>query len=108
MHVCVHTCVLKMIICEELCTFLSLPDRPSGSNHTGLCLFSFLLFSLPLQKSHRARATGPEGKRRRGWTATIGQGDGGAGRSEMEGVTGEDAPEWMALPVQRSVSPARV
>ena len=106
-HLCAHTCVLKMIIYEEICTFLSLPGRPSGPNHTGLCLLSFLLFSLPLWKSHRARVTGPEGKRRRGWTTTIGQVGGGAGRSETEGVTGEDTPEWMVLPVQLSVSPAR-
>ena len=89
-HACAHTCVLKMMIYKELCTFLSLPERPSGPSHTGLCLVSFLLFSLPLRRSHRARAAGPEGKRRRGWKATIGQG--------QEGVTwresGEDAPVW--------------
>ena len=84
-HACAHTCVLKMIIYEELCTFLSLPERPSDPNHTGLCLLSCLLFSLPLQRSHRARATGPEGKRKQGWKAAIGQGDGGAGRSESQG-----------------------
>ena len=107
-HACAHTCVLKIIIYKELCTFLSLPERPSDPNHTRLYLLSCLVFSLPLRRSRRARATGPEGKRKRGWKAAIGQGDGEAGRSEKEGVTGEDAPVWTVLPVQLSASPARL
>lgn len=116
MHVCArvcvcgyaHMCVSEMMFFVELPAFLSVFAliSPPCLNHTHFCLVSFLLFSLPLLSSCRVQTRGQR-KARRGWTATLGDREGGTGKSEVDGSDAvQRGPQGRMPSVDSSACPA--
>ena len=80
-HVCVGDGVLRGASRISVCICL---DQPSLPQPHPLLSTLLSLFSLPLLSRCRVRTRGQR-KARRGWTATLGNREGGTGTSEVDG-----------------------
>lgn len=106
--VCPHVCVGDDVLCgaSRISVCICLIISPPCLNHTHFCLVSFLLFSLPLLSSCRVQTRGQR-KARRGWTATLGDREGGTGKSEVDGSDAvQRGPQGRMPSVDSSACPA--